>query len=174
MTDRPGTPANQNVEEVLTSIRRLVSSETEARLRETRIAFSGDVDEEDRAASDGATSLLVLTSDFRVDDETRAEALDTLKRARDDAQPPASMLAPVQQAAAPRLHLGVPDQAVDRPKPEATPGAPAAMTDELREEIRAILRGELEGELGDRITRNVVKLVRREIARALRIDTDDL
>jgi negative regulator of sigma E activity len=37
----------------------------------------------------------------------------------------------------------------------------------LRELIRDILREELQGALGERITRNVRKLVRAEIARAL-------
>lgn len=178
MSDGPGNPANQNVEEVLTSIRRLVSSETEARLRETSVTFSGDKGDEEREAGDAATSLLVLTSDFRVDEETRAEALDTLEKARASATTPAAMLAPVPgPAPAPRLHLGVPDQAPveDAPKATSTEAAKAPVVDDAyRDEIRAILRAELEGELGDRITRNVVKLVRREIARALRIDTEDL
>ncbi len=46
---------------------------------------------------------------------------------------------------------------------------PTAFIDEdvLRELIRDILREELQGALGERITRNVRKLVRSEINRAL-------
>ena len=39
--------------------------------------------------------------------------------------------------------------------------------DELRDLVRDVLRAELQGEFGERITRNVRKLVRAEIARAL-------
>ena len=37
----------------------------------------------------------------------------------------------------------------------------------LRDMVSELVRAELQGELGDRITRNVRKLVRREIQRAL-------
>ena len=37
----------------------------------------------------------------------------------------------------------------------------------LRELVAEVVRSELQGELGERITRNVRKLVRREIHRAL-------
>lgn len=49
------------------------------------------------------------------------------------------------------------------------PASPAAQIDEeqLREMVTEIVRTELQGELGERITRNVRKLVRREINRAL-------
>lgn len=48
-------------------------------------------------------------------------------------------------------------------------GMPLAVLDELalQEIVRQTLRGELQGELGERITRNVRKLVRAEINRAL-------
>ncbi len=39
--------------------------------------------------------------------------------------------------------------------------------DALRDLVAEIIRQELQGPLGERITRNVRKLVRREIARAL-------
>ena len=46
---------------------------------------------------------------------------------------------------------------------------PAPILDEesLRERINAIVREELQGELGDRISRNLRKLIRREIALVL-------
>lgn len=43
----------------------------------------------------------------------------------------------------------------------------------LRDLVRAVIREELQGDLGDRITRNVRKLVRREISRALNISLTD-
>ncbi len=64
------------------------------------------------------------------------------------------------------------------PAPDASPvatdlydadGVPLAVLDEtaLNEIVRQVLRAELQGELGERITRNVRKLVRAEINRAL-------
>lgn len=49
----------------------------------------------------------------------------------------------------------------------------AAGDDAMREMIRSIIREELQGDLGDRITRNVRKMVRREISRALNISLTD-
>ena len=48
-------------------------------------------------------------------------------------------------------------------------GAPAPILDEasLRKMINDIVREELQGELGDRINRNLRKLIRREIAEFL-------
>lgn len=63
---------------------------------------------------------------------------------------------------------------VYEPDPEPAPTAPVFSTDEdvldedaLRELVSDIVREELQGALGERITRNVRKLVRREIHRAL-------
>lgn len=53
---------------------------------------------------------------------------------------------------------------------EARPrGAPAPIFDEaaLRDMINAIVRDELQGELGERINRNLRKLIRREIGQIL-------
>jgi len=51
----------------------------------------------------------------------------------------------------------------------APPASPAPILDEesLRATINAIVREELQGELGDRIGRNLRKLIRREIAQML-------
>jgi hypothetical protein len=51
----------------------------------------------------------------------------------------------------------------------AAAGGQAPILDEasLREMINAIVREELQGELGDRISRNLRKLIRREIAEVL-------
>lgn len=68
---------------------------------------------------------------------------------------------------------------LDQPPPEplfrrravgATgPAAPAPDREMLRALVAEVLREELQGELGERITRNVRKLVRREILRALAV-----
>ena len=52
---------------------------------------------------------------------------------------------------------------------EGGPAAPAPALDEqaLREMINGIVREELQGELGDRIGRNLRKLIRREISQIL-------
>jgi hypothetical protein len=55
----------------------------------------------------------------------------------------------------------------------AKAAVPPQENPELRELVRAIIREELQGDLGDRITRNVRKMVRREIGRALNISLTD-
>jgi len=52
------------------------------------------------------------------------------------------------------------------PRP-ADPDAPILDEQSLRGLINTIVREELEGELGDRINRNLRKLIRREIAQVL-------
>ncbi len=61
------------------------------------------------------------------------------------------------------------EEPIDAPQP-ATPPLPEA--DEMRDLVARLIREELQGELGERITRNVRKLVRREVKRAL--DARDL
>jgi hypothetical protein len=51
--------------------------------------------------------------------------------------------------------------------PPGRPGAPILDEEALRSVINTIVREELQGELGDRISRNLRKLVRREIVHAL-------
>jgi cell pole-organizing protein PopZ len=50
---------------------------------------------------------------------------------------------------------------------------PAVSDEALRDMVRTVIREELQGDLGDRITRNVRKMVRREISRALNISLTD-
>lgn len=69
------------------------------------------------------------------------------------------------------LHLGLPGAEADPQTGEAgdEEGEGEVVLDEaaLRELVAAIVREELQGALGERITRNVRKLVRREIHRVL-------
>ena len=70
-----------------------------------------------------------------------------------------------------------PDAEEPTPEPEAVTQAPATVTEDailgvidedvLRPIVAELIRIELQGDLGERITRNVRKLVRREILRAL-------
>lgn len=59
--------------------------------------------------------------------------------------------------------------AVEKPTSDAVAPEPFAIPqgDEFRELVRQIVREELQGALGERITRNVRKLVKAEIARAM-------
>ena len=60
------------------------------------------------------------------------------------------------------------DDAVEDTAPEPVP-AEALDPGEIRGLISSLIREELQGDLGERITRNVRKLVRQEIQRALTV-----
>ena len=189
-----------DIEDVLSSIRRLVSEET-------RAAVEPPVEAGDK---------LVLTPDFRVGkqqgdaaprplgDETVSGRLAVFKAAvsqqidgsaaeDSDSAPQeggpgmllqATVAAPSGPSEAPEAPMQD-DLATELGEPEplrAEPAAPAQdavatepdlVEDEeldeeaLRDLIRDMIREELQGELGARITRNVRKLVRTEINRAL-------
>jgi hypothetical protein len=111
--DRP----EESLDDVLASIRELVSAETSARI-------AGD-----------AQGVVLLTADMRVD------APETMT--------PGEVLA-----------AGI----------EAVPvrgNAPILDEEALRGIVNAIVREELQGELGDRISRNLRRLIRREIGQVL-------
>jgi hypothetical protein len=109
------TPPPEAIDDVLASIRALVTAETSARL-------GGGTDE-----------VLMLTPDMRVEDQ-------------DEEEPARSGEVLVEG-------LDAPD------------GDPAPILDEeaIRSVVNRIVREELQGELGDRISRNLRKLIRREI-----------
>ncbi|MGQ0610795.1 MAG: hypothetical protein ACT4N9_06795 [Paracoccaceae bacterium] len=111
------------IEDVLSSIRRLVSEELRPLNRSTPRERPG--------------SRLVLTPALRV--PSRVPEMDA---------PPAPQVDPAMQG----------DDAAEGP-----PAQEAA----LRDLVRDLIREELQGTLGERITRNVRKLVRAEIARAM-------
>ncbi|MBD3764242.1 MAG: glycerol-3-phosphate dehydrogenase [Rhodobacterales bacterium] len=152
---------NVEIEDVLASIRRLVSEDGRTAPR--------------RGAG---PDKLVLTSALRVVGEP--------------APPDAGSAAQPEEPVAGRPEPLAPEPEVleptDRPEDlldwhdDPTPAAAAEVLDDtadpevadfvideeaLREMVRDILREELQGALGERITRNVRKLVRAEIARAL-------
>jgi hypothetical protein len=123
------------------------------------------------------------------DDLAEVVHLDSFARSAPSAEPGAPVDAPTEAAAA-----AVPPQAATEPAPDASAladavadhrdpeaaepatsllydkdGNPLTVLDEdaLHDIVRQLIREELQGTLGERITRNVRKLVRAEINRAL-------
>jgi hypothetical protein len=117
-TGRAGS--GESLNDVLASIRALVTAETSNRMGE------------------GGTEspVLMLTPDMRVDEEEEAPCSGEVLVAG----------------------LDVPEAA------EPSPGAPILDEEAIRTVVNRIVREELQGELGDRISRNLRKLIRREIA----------
>lgn len=78
-------------------------------------------------------------------------------------------ISPVETASSETISEAPTPAAVLKPEPKAAEAALDALSDEeaLRLLVGRLIREELQGELGERITRNVRKLVRREIMRAL-------
>lgn len=111
--DRP----EESLDDVLASIRELVSAETSARI-------AGD-----------AQGVVLLTADMRID--------------APEAMTPGEVLA-----------AGI------EPVPVRS-NAPILDEEALRGIVNAIVREELQGELGDRISRNLRRLIRREIGQVL-------
>jgi hypothetical protein len=97
-------------------------------------------------------------------------------RAAEAAETPAAEEPPIEAEVVRFSHAAAaPDEAPDEtPDNVARPDAEALLDEkELRALVAEVLREELKGPLGERITRNVRKLVRREIAQALsNLDTD--
>jgi len=58
-------------------------------------------------------------------------------------------------------------------RPARPQAAPILDEEALRDVVNAIVREELQGELGDRITRNLRKLIRRELAQMLDEQRED-
>ena len=120
--------------DVLASIRTLVSAEAAARLGPD-------------TATDG---VLMLTPEMRTDAPDDGPELDI-----DEDSTPGQILS-----------HGLGGQRASSAQPTGAQGMPAPILDEesLRAVINAIVREELQGELGDRIGRNLRKLIRRELA----------
>jgi hypothetical protein len=117
-TGRTGSEP-EALEDVLASIRALVSAETASRL----------------PGSEAGGTVLMLTEEMRIDADPAARSGEVLSD-------------------------GI----------EVTPssgGAPILDEEALRGVVNTIVREELQGELGDRISRNLRKLIRREIGRML-------
>lgn len=192
--------SNADIEDVLSSIRRLVSDD----LRPGHASAAQPPAAPARAA---AVPRLVLTSALRVSPDPApvappSQARDTLAdrlaelevlmagqspEFEDDIAPPAPVPpgAPFSAAQPDDTTDGVEADAgapyIDASaEPEPEPAADAAIADEaepedallqdedvLRAVIRDVLREELQGAMGERVTRNLRKLIRAEVARAL-------
>lgn len=183
---------NSEIEDVLSSIRRLVSEETRYPFRSERRA------QPEPAAP---TDKLMLTADFRVGLPSlggKVAVLETALSAHggewepdgSEVAPSAYLSEPLPEAA-PEAPAEAASAAAELPPPdEAEPALQpvlprltlqaetqsglfdepdAAELDEeaLREMIRELIREELQGALGERISRNLRKMVRAELNRAL-------
>ncbi len=205
--------SRREIEDVLSSIRRLVAHDGRAGHAATPATEQG--------TTGRAPSKLLLTSALRVDDagaadnaptappqdgtpqaddraapqdgdDPRAAFLDCITRA--DVPPPGDPVPAGQDtqddtapdtgkpvdAAAPdtaitdsalEATLSRLERALAVPPPESGPAPqpddPAQQHDALRQLVTQIVREELQGELGEKITRNIRKLVRAEVAREL-------
>ena len=179
-----GSGLTDNAEDVLSSIRRLVAGEEAGAVGDSRTPLlltsaqrvTGQAPEgavrDVAATSEAATERrapYVLTE--RIDTDTPEGSLpddsDTLDWRDSDASPVDArdqgyVAAPdVMPASAPQ-DLTSENRALERAEQKAR-----VDDDALRELVAEIVREELTGEFGDRITRNVRKLVRREINRVL-------
>ena len=170
-TDEPS-----EINEVLSSIRRLVSDGTDE--------VTGPA-----PAEDGPH--LVLTPSLRVE-ETDAEPVleplvltqpeawedtpldDRVLRLENAVSAAAGNWTPIVAAQAPNLASAEPLQLTTPVAnvQEAPQPAELADTPELRALIAQVLREELKGEVGDKLSQNLRKMVRREIARALNDQSD--
>jgi len=129
----------KTVDDVLASIRKLVSDETRARSLEA----------EKKAIDETSAETLMLTPELKVL-EDRPLVLDV----------PAKELKVVTSDASP-------DQ-IELDEEKSVHTAPFQDEVALRELVGEMIREELQGELGNRITRNVRKLVRQEIENAMK------
>jgi hypothetical protein len=167
---------SENAEDVLASIRRLVSGEEAGETRQTRAAAgpepllltpeqrvdpaAGQGARRDAAATEGSAPYRLTQ---RIDAETAEDpaADETLDWHDSDASEGRDR--DMRGAESPGSHdLTAESRALDRVEERALVDDAA-----LRELVAEIVREELTGEFGDRITRNVRKLVRREINRVL-------
>lgn len=162
-----------------------------------------DGDDEDRGALGNDEPSSGEGGEDLTLDETVGEAADSLMAETEEQEAPESGAAPdPMPPPAVRLHLAGDtaarlrifraDAVADGPEPDLTAEPPAAAADEeehgdlldplagadldidrLRDIVAEIIRDELRGALGERITRNVRALVRREIARAFEAARED-
>ena len=205
MSDTPINPQEEDVNDVLSSIRDLVSQEAKSHAElETRKRAEAEAEAQAEAA------------EAALSERTAQEAADLTKIIAEESTPAplvlgaaelvepgdfddfdeaailaatAAMADTIKQSSAEPLRVGaaervVPEPAVVSPStPPVSDAAPAGGTtttgtpyfDEgmLRNLVGEMVREELQGELGDRINRNIRKLVRREVLRALDAEEED-
>ncbi len=127
---------SQSVDDVLASIRKLVSEEARSRSEEAKVA---------KTESEKTPQTLMLTPELKVAKAVSSDQPDT--------EGPLVLSKPSVE-----------------PQSVVSETSTAPFEDEvaLRALVAEMIREELQGELGNRITRNVRKLVQREIEIALK------
>jgi hypothetical protein len=144
MSEGSNNASAREVEDVLSSIRKLVADE--ARLREQGPLESSGLEPEP----------LVLTSDLRIEPEPSETSGDVEEVEETQGF---SEAAPEWVEPAPVL---------DEPAvPEEFEDAPILDELALRELVAEVVRDELQGDLGERISKNFRRMVRREINNAM-------
>jgi len=181
MTDRM---SNIEIEDVLSSIRKLVSDDLRpgslpvapppaARPAVPRLVLTQALRvHPDRApgapADDGLAGRLAELESLmaRQDHAFEDDSLDTLSAAPEPRHPDEAPF--VTDAGDEGAPLSWTEPTALRAAPDGT-DAPSPVVDDamMRALIRDVLREELQGDMGERVTRNLRKLVRAEIARAL-------
>ncbi|MFO7758686.1 MAG: hypothetical protein R6V26_09440 [Roseovarius sp.] len=144
-------------------------SESDAVLASIRRILVTGRDDRSAPREDAGPEPLILTEDLRVDTAATLST-DATRGATDEET--AAFFDPrkggeQQRTESQRAAIG--DASQDLPDHPAASALEDTVVDEefLRDIVSEIVREELQGELGERITRNVRKLVRREIHRAM-------
>lgn len=140
----------------------------------------GDVLSDIRRLVNTRQTPILLTPEMRVDDAGMKRATDRLRldaahRVGPDAVPSEgaardtdSVTAHVSAATRVPAEQAAPVEGRADPVPSAAnSGSTPPDQDELRDMVAQIVREELTGDLGERVTRNIRKMVRREINRSL-------
>ncbi|MCV6825006.1 MULTISPECIES: hypothetical protein [Halocynthiibacter] len=166
--------ASSSSDELRADISR-AQSRLEATIAELEAAISGQQSDWEPDGSEIAGSTPETQPLEEVDDEIDAELaraltpseqpIDIAFMRRQKAQESKPVLQPVETPAQDDTAANV-HEIVPQPTTENLPQEESAFDEEaLRELVSEIVRSELQGALGERITRNVRKLVRREIHR---------
>ncbi|MHA3914496.1 hypothetical protein [Halovulum sp. GXIMD14793] len=177
MTDTPKDKSDSDVNDVLSSIRELVSQEAKSQA-EQAAGKKPEAVEPVQAEDTPESPPLVLGQAERVEKaaedgkEDSSDAKPGTEEAEDAPRPEplkmdmASLVAPVAAAVA----------AVKPAEPASNGSGDAPFYDEaaLRVLISEVVREELQGELGERLNRTIRKIARREVLRAIDEDDDDL
>ena len=183
--------ARAEIDDVLSSIRRLVSNDTRC-LKPTKMDNSPDQNVPRNAQSKAElpvedanlSEALVLSPSFRIGDaETKEPTLEPPTVFSATSAAPilgdTPWIADIEKTAIPQAAVNQDDLAssladIVRSRPMALTDplpTPAPVSQDAQQDIEAIvaekLRAELKGPLGERITQSVRKLVRQEIGRLL-------
>lgn len=148
----PFASQKKDANEVLSSIRRMVSEEAQNKAAEALEPLElGIADLADRTP-------LMLTPEQAIDEP------------KEDAAPSVPLAQPKGQEmtdARPSTETGADDMAVNLLVDDIAEDSAVAFDEQrLRTLVREVIREEFEGDLGERVSRNIRRLVRREIAQA--------